>query len=232
VSWLWMLPSVVISSLLVAGLGGALLGSEPGQSWGLFIGGIFLAMASAFGLAAAGAVASARGAAWRSTAVRAAAFPMLVMLVAIVPNLGRLNPVIHDVTTDPADTLQFPPDVASRADEPAREDVLEAQREGYPDLAPLMVPETPAESFARAQRVAASLPGWQVVEADPASGMLRATATSRVFRFVDDVVIRVQPEGTGSRIDMRSRSRMGAGDLGANAARVRLFQETYLEGEG
>jgi uncharacterized protein (DUF1499 family) len=231
VGWLWMLPSFVIAGLLATGLLGALTGAlGPGGAWGFFIVGIFLAMGSAFGLAAAGAVASARGAAWRSSAVRGAAFPMLVMLVAVVPNLGRLNPVIHDVTTDRADTLQFPPDVAARPDEPAREDVLAAQFEGYPDLAPLVVPEPPAESFARVQQVAASLPGWQVLEADAASGMLRATATSRLFRFVDDVVIRVQPEGTGSRIDMRSRSRMGAGDLGANAARVRLFQETYRAG--
>jgi len=226
--WLWMLPSLIVAGLVSVGLLGAWTRAfEPGVAWGFFLSGVLSAMASAFALAAAGAIATTRAAPWRSTAVRAAAFPMAVMLLVIVPNLGRLNPVIHDVTTDLEDSLQFPPEVPERANEHPREDVLAAQREGYPDVQPLIVPEPPAESFARAQSVAGSLPNWQVLAADPQQGLIRATATSQLFAFVDDVVIRVRPEGTGSRIDLRSRSRMGEGDLGANAARVRLFLDTY-----
>jgi len=150
--------------------------------------------------------------------------------VLVVPNLGRLNPVIHDVTTDPEDTLQFPPEVPTRAHERPREDVLEKQREAYPDLQPLRVTDPPSESSARVRAVAAAQPRWEVVEANEAQGLLHATATSALFGFVDDIVIRVLPEGTGSRIDVRSRSRFGEGDLGANAARVRRFLEAYQAG--
>jgi uncharacterized protein (DUF1499 family) len=227
-SWLWMLPSLIVALLVGVGLLGAWTQALPSSTaWSFFLGGVLAAMFSAFALAAAGAVATVRGAAWRSTAVRAAAFPLLVMLAVIVPNLGRLNPVIHDVTTDLEDGLQFPPGVPERTSDHARADVLEAQREGYPDIAPLVVPEAPAESFTVAKGVAESLPGWELQSADPEQGLILATVTSKLFRFIDDVVIRVRPEGTGSRIDMRSRSRIGEGDLGANAARVRLFQETY-----
>ena len=65
--------------------------------------------------------------------------------------------------------------------------------------------------------------GWHVVAADPASGRIEASQTSRWFRFTDDVVIRVIGHGSGSRVDMRSLSRQGRSDFGVNAARIRLF---------
>jgi uncharacterized protein (DUF1499 family) len=67
------------------------------------------------------------------------------------------------------------------------------------------------------------MPGWIVTNADLDSGRIEATATSRIFHFVDDVVIRVRPDGAGSRVDLRSRSRVGQSDLGANAERIRAF---------
>lgn len=66
-------------------------------------------------------------------------------------------------------------------------------------------------------------PGWAVVATDAASGRIEATATTSWFSFSDDVVIRVVPAQGGSRIDVRSVSRVGKGDLGANAKRVRAF---------
>jgi uncharacterized protein (DUF1499 family) len=69
------------------------------------------------------------------------------------------------------------------------------------------------------------MPGWQVTGEDAAAGRIEAVATSRLFRFRDDVVIRVQagPQEQGARIDVRSRSRIGQSDLGANAERIRAF---------
>ena len=68
--------------------------------------------------------------------------------------------------------------------------------------------------------------GWEVVGVDPAAGTLLARDTTRIFRFVDDVVVRVRSaEGGGSLVDVRSKSRDGRGDLGANAARIRAFAE-------
>ena len=62
---------------------------------------------------------------------------------------------------------------------------------------------------------------------DESAGRIEAYDTSRVFHFVDDVVIRVRGEGTDSRVDMRSRSRDGLGDSGVNAKRVRAYTEAF-----
>jgi uncharacterized protein (DUF1499 family) len=64
-----------------------------------------------------------------------------------------------------------------------------------------------------------------VVAADPAAGRIEATATTFWFGFVDDVVVRVRPAaGGGSRIDVRSVSRVGKSDVGANAKRIRAYR--------
>ncbi len=62
--------------------------------------------------------------------------------------------------------------------------------------------------------------GWTVVTDDVQSGSIEATVSSFWFDFKDDVMIRVMPEGEGSRIDVRSISRVGLSDLGANSKRV------------
>jgi uncharacterized protein (DUF1499 family) len=67
--------------------------------------------------------------------------------------------------------------------------------------------------------------GWEIVAADSAAGRIEATATSAWFGFKDDVVVRITPEGDGSRVDVRSVSRVGKGDVGANAARIRDYLE-------
>jgi uncharacterized protein (DUF1499 family) len=81
----------------------------------------------------------------------------------------------------------------------------------------------PAEAFKRALDAANAMPGWTVVDADPAAGRIEANETSRWFRFTDDVVIRVTADGAGSRIDVRSVSRVGRSDFGVNAGRIRAY---------
>jgi uncharacterized protein (DUF1499 family) len=65
--------------------------------------------------------------------------------------------------------------------------------------------------------------GWEIVAASEDDGRFEATDTTFWFGFKDDVVVRIRPEGDGSRIDLRSVSRVGVGDLGANAARIKRF---------
>ena len=101
----------------------------------------------------------------------------------------------------------------------------EIAAEAYPDVRPLTTPATPDAAFAAALAEARSQ-GWEIVTEDAAAGTLDATATTFWFGFKDDVAVRVRAEGTGSVIDVRSTSRVGLGDLGANAARI----ETYLAG--
>jgi uncharacterized protein (DUF1499 family) len=76
------------------------------------------------------------------------------------------------------------------------------------------------------------MPEWEVVHADPVEGRVQAVAVSRVFRFQDDVIVRVRPDEGGSRVDVRSRSRVGRSDLGASAARIQAFREAVLTRPG
>ena len=70
--------------------------------------------------------------------------------------------------------------------------------------------------------VAAAM-GWDVVARAPAEGRLEAVATTEWFGFRDDIVVRVRADGSGSRVDIRSKSRDGQTDLGVNAKRIREF---------
>jgi uncharacterized protein (DUF1499 family) len=99
------------------------------------------------------------------------------------------------------------------------------QRACCADLQPVRLALAPAEAFPRAKATAEQMPSWVVTFADPATGLIEAVATSAVFGFQDDIVIRVRPEagGRASVVDMRSKSRDGKGDLGANANRIRAF---------
>ena len=96
------------------------------------------------------------------------------------------------------------------------------QREAYPDIVTIVLPVAPAEAFKRADRVAMTM-GWDVVARAPTEGRLEAVDTSGWFGFRDDIVVRIRAAGTGSRVDIRSKSRAGESDLGVNARRIRDF---------
>ena len=140
-------------------------------------------------------------------------------------------PRIHDITTDTDNPPTFVAALPARAAEKANPVIYEGpelakqQKAAYPDLAPLKVQLPPNEAFKRALDAAKAMPGWTVVDSDPASGRIEANETSRWFRFVDDVVIRVAADGAGSRIDIRSVSRQGRSDFGVNARRIRAYME-------
>ena len=74
--------------------------------------------------------------------------------------------------------------------------------------------------------------GWEIVAAEPDRGRIEATATTFWFRFKDDVVIRLTPRGYGTYVDVRSKSRIGGGDMGANANRIRRFLQRLTEDVG
>ena len=74
-----------------------------------------------------------------------------------------------------------------------------------------------------AQRIAAH----NLVDVSLEEGRVEATATTFWFGFKDDVVVRVREYETGSKIDVRSVSRVGASDLGANAARIERFLNAF-----
>jgi uncharacterized protein (DUF1499 family) len=136
-------------------------------------------------------------------------------------------PRIHDITTDTVTPPQFDKVVALRQASNANPldhsaEVIEQQKQGYPDIAPVTLPVPPAQAFERALALVRAR-GWEVVSADAAAGRIEATDTTRWFGFKDDVVIRVTLAGDGSRIDLRSVSRVGRSDVGTNARRIREF---------
>ena len=138
---------------------------------------------------------------------------------------GGGAPPIHDITTDTEDPPAFV--AAVPLNEPGRTDydpaVGEQQRAAFPDLGPATLPVAPAAAFDRALATAGDM-GWELLAADPDDLRIEATDRSFWFGFPDDVVVRVAPDGeAGSRVDVRSLSRVGGGDLGVNARRVRAF---------
>ena len=142
-------------------------------------------------------------------------------------NTARHSP-IHDVSTDRENPPQFvavlPLRTAAKAANSTDYDAktAELQKETYPDIGPLHLDVPPAQAFDRAQNAAREMK-WDIVATDPAQGRIEATATTFWFGFKDDIVVRVAAEGSGSRLDVRSLSRIGKSDVGANARRIRDY---------
>jgi hypothetical protein len=148
------------------------------------------------------------------------AVPAYYMLVAY-PNA----PPIHDISTDterPPDFVAIVPLRLGFPNPPAYDgpQVAALQKKAFPDIVTLHTAKPPAAVFAAALDTAQSL-GFEIVNAAPQEGRVEASQRTLFFGFVDDVVMRLEPEGTGTKVDVRSKSREGLSDLGANAARVR-----------
>src|SRR5690606_31111513 len=113
-------------------------------------------------------------------------------------------------------------DDATNPPEYGGKEVAEQQRAAYPDILPFRMAEPPAEAFDAALAAARDM-GWEVVSADQVTGRIEAVDTTFWFGFRDDVVVRIMAVDGGSRIDVRSKSRVGRGDAGANAKRIERF---------
>ncbi|HKQ29378.1 MAG TPA: DUF1499 domain-containing protein [Burkholderiales bacterium] len=134
---------------------------------------------------------------------------VLGALAAAVPAAaylkGRSLPPINDISTDAAEQS-------------------EAQRMAYPDIQPMRLAVAPNIAFERAKGAVEEM-GWEIVREEPSAGRIEAVATTFWFGFKDDVVIRISADGSGSRVDLRSKSRVGRGDLGTNAQRIRAYRQ-------
>lgn len=149
---------------------------------------------------------------------------------------ARSLPLIHDITTDTGNPPRF---VALAEVRKAAPNGLEyegattarEQEQAYPDITPHFSQLPPDRLFARAESVARAS-GWDIAAMVPAEGRIEATDTSLLYGFKDDVVIRITPTGQGSRLDMRSMSRVGLSDVGVNATRIRKFFERLAASGG
>ena len=170
----------------------------------------------------------------RNAMLLAAVMPALVVGFLASMSMRGPQPVIHDVTTDTEQVPRFDRAAAMRGDESntlaIKPDSIAAQKEAYPQLQPLPSPLDPEQAFSLALAVASNL-GWTVYNADPTNGRIEAYEKTALWGFIDDVVIRITPTDDGTIIDLRSVSRVGRGDLGANAQRIERFIEAFHAGQ-
>ena len=171
-----------------------------------------------------------RSIAGRQIAIGIVAF-LIGAAIAYVPwQYSEMRGMVpNDITTD----LQNPPPYvavlalrraanAANTGEYKGAKTAEQQQRSYPDIAPVTLALPPAEAFARALATARQL-SWTIVETDAGAGRIEASDRTRWFGFTDDIVVRVAAADAESRIDVRSSSRIGTGDFGTNAARVRRY---------
>ena len=227
------LVSLVVAAVAVAGYRVRIL--PTGLSLLLFA----AALAAAAGGVALTAFRLVRGATSGSplsmTSLGGLAIGLVILLVPLVTVAGNRRqarglPSIHDITTDTADPPLYIDAVRRRvpgenAVDYAGDALARQQQAAYPDLRPLVVDEPVEAVFARALAAVQGL-GWEIVGQDAAAGRIEATDTTFWFGFKDDVVVRIRPDGARTRVDVRSASRVGLGDVGTNARRIRTLLAT------
>ena len=190
----------------------------------------------AFWFALAGALLSVAGLAItrgrpRRTLVAAVIGTAVGVVTAHIPwswkQTADALPYIHDISTDTANPPQFVAAAKLRkpADHPVTYDgkeVADLQQKAYPDLASLTT-RAPSEKVFEAAKAAVASMGLQLADADAAQGRIEANQTSLLYGFTDDMVVRIAMGADGTKVDVRSKSRVGRSDLGQNAKRIRVF---------
>lgn len=204
----------------------------------------FMALGDAFGLLRYATYAAVAAAALGLLTLIAAAvkrrfgpgFTAVLVMAAAVALLyvpwqhwqrAQAVPAIHDITTDMDNPPAFEAVADAREEAPNEvgypgERTAEQQRAAYPEIQPLVI-EAPMDTVLAAVQAEMQDAGWQIADVGPAR--IEATATTRWFGFKDDVVVRLREGDAATRVDMRSASRMGASDVGTNAARIHTFLE-------
>lgn len=156
---------------------------------------------------------------------------------------AKISPPIHDISTDTEKPPAFVALLTLRegAENPAAYEgatqvtwkhktktTRDWQKKEYIDLRTILILTPPARLFDRARQAAEAM-GWDIVAVVPGEGRIEASDTTLFFGQTDDIVIRVKPAGLGARLDIRSKSRMGAADDGRNAERIRGFVKALQE---
>lgn len=158
-------------------------------------------------------------------------FAMIAMLPPAVATPIAVHdlsyPLINDVTTD----LENPPVFAAALEAPANAGrdmaypnrFVPIVREAYPDIRPLVMEESSEQIFQRVTELAEVQSGWEIKNRDTEILTIEGEVSTFFLGFIDDFVIRVSDQDGKARVDMRSKSRVGLVDAGANAKRIRNF---------
>jgi uncharacterized protein (DUF1499 family) len=227
--------SIVAFVLIAAGALGTRVGIWP-FTIGLLmfaIGALLAVIGLIAGLIAAIVVFS-RGRVTERNGVLIGVAVCLVVAAFIVPQfkMAFSVPPIHNITTDTADPPAFAAVLPLRGDKSNpvdydAEKLAPLQEKAYPWVKPLDTPLSPSEAFDRSVDVLNAM-HVAIVDANKSNGTIEGTATTFWFGFKDDIVVRIRPEGTGSRIDLHSVSRVGQGDSGLNAKRIGEFLTRFV----
>jgi len=225
------------SLALASALAGLLSGG--GSQWGLwdFHTGFTILLWAAYGglvaavVSLAGIVVTVAGKRMKRDLVWAVLGFCLGAVVVLVPlswsRAAKRAPSISDITTDTVHPPKFVKLLPLRkgASNPAEYGgpvVSQSQIKAYPDILPVLFDDPPGRVFDKALAVARSM-GWRIIDANKSAGRIEAVAHTFWFHFEDDIVIRIERSGPRTRLDVRSVSRVGKNDMGANAGRIRKF---------
>ena len=192
--------------------------------WSVYIA-IAAAVTSLFGIIVARPATEKQGL-YRAIVGLAIAAPIIVIPL-LWKQVAQEVPAIHDITTDTENPPPFVAIVPLRQDAPNTLEyggtvIADLQKQAYPDIQPLVVTMAPVEVFDAAVATARDL-GWEIVAMEKDDYRIEATDTTFWYGFKDDVVIRITPQNDGSKVDVRSVSRVGKSDVGTNAERIRGF---------
>lgn len=161
-------------------------------------------------------------------------YASVILCLGVLGNFGywyleiqKGYPPIHDITTDTENPPEFEAIVPLRADAPNQtayggQEIADAQKAFYDGLETMRLDIAPAEAYEKALRAARQMP-WEIVAESKEDLRIEAFHKLPWFGFIDDVVIRVDTTDNGSKIDVRSVSRVGRGDLGVNADRIKDY---------
>ncbi|MFL3653770.1 MAG: DUF1499 domain-containing protein [Halioglobus sp.] len=173
-----------------------------------------------------------RFAPWRKNILLRALFALPGAALLLALTSGGNHPMIHDISTDAANPPTFTAALQQRGEDSnaltINQDVIQQQQEAYPDLKTLVSSLSTKEAYNRALQVADEM-GWEVYQQDSNAGVIEAVDTTRIMGFKDDIAIRVRRGPQGTLVDLRSVSRVGEGDLGANANRIRAFCDAFQQ---
>ena len=171
----------------------------------------------------------------RKSETKAIVMIVSAFLVASIVSLTALYwqyqansvPPIHDITTDFVNPPEFVAILRLREDAPNPPeyeggDVRISQEEYYPEIQPLFLEEDLQDIMDRAVLIIYDRK-WNLVAINRNDGRIEATEKLPWFGFKDDVVLRFTEVDEGTRVDMRSKSRIGRSDIGVNADRIERF---------
>lgn len=154
----------------------------------------------------------------------------LIVVIGLV-GAGLKVPRIHDISTNLDNNIEFlnahtlRDDSHNSLDLPSSK-VAEMHRAFYRDIQPLVLADSEQDAYEKARSTALSL-GWEITHENKDRQQFEAIEKTALFGFVDDIAVRISAHDKGSVIDLRSVSRVGQSDLGANGKRIKRFQDAY-----